>query len=167
MNVSPQVLRVSGPLVEVECPRAVAMHDLVGLGPHDIPGEVMAISDSRLTVQAFEYTGGLRPGDQVTPRGGPLSAPLGPGLLGGVFDGLLRSLSGAPTWLASDGHTEVDSRRWQFAPTVTEGTDVGAGSVLGVVRNAGSIEHRVQVPPGAAGTVEFIVPAGSYRRTPC
>lgn len=162
MNVSPQVLRVSGPLVEVESPPAVAMRDLVGLGPHDIPGEVMAISDGRLTVQAYEYTGGLRPGDQVTHRGGPLSAPLGPGLLGGVFDGLLRPLLGAPTWLASDGHTEVDSRRWEFVPTVTDGDDVRAGSVLGVVRNAGAIEHRVQVPPNAAGAVEFIVAAGSY-----
>ena len=100
VSSSARIVRVSGPLVEVECAAAVAMHDLVGLGPANVPGEVVAISDGQLTVQAYQYTGGLTPGDAAIPQGGPLSAPLGPGLLGGVFDGLLRSLTTAPTWLA-------------------------------------------------------------------
>ena len=79
----------------------MAMDDLIGLGPANVPGEVVAISDGQLTVQAYEYTGGLTPGDAAVPQGGPLSAPLSPGLLGGVFDGLLRPLTTAPTWLGA------------------------------------------------------------------
>ncbi len=159
---SARIMRVSGPLVEVECAAAVAMHDLVGLGPANVPGEVVAISDGQLTVQAYEYTGGLTPGDAAVPQGGPLSATLGPGLLGGVFDGLLRSLTTAPTWLAAGSYASNDTRRWEFTPTVGAGTVVAAGAVLGLVLDAGAVEHRVQVPPGVGGTVESIVPAGSY-----
>ena len=163
VNGAARIVRVSGPLVEVACAgAAVAMHDLVGLGPHNIPGEVMAISDGQLTVQAYEYTGGLTPGDPAAPHGYPLSVPLGPGLLGGVFDGLLRPLTNAPTWLGERSYIESGTRRWEFAPTVRAGADVAAGSVLGVVHNAGSIEHRLQVPPGVAGAVESVVAAGIY-----
>ena len=114
VSSSARIVRVSGPLVEVECAAAVAMHDLVGLGPANVPGEVVAISDGQLTVQAYEYTGGLTPGDAAVPQGGPLSAPLGPGLLGGVFDGLLRPLTTAPTWLRAGRYAHDDARRWEF-----------------------------------------------------
>lgn len=162
VSSSARIVRVSGPLVEVECAAAVAMHDLIGLGPANVPGEVVAISDGQLTVQAYEYTGGLTPGDAAVPQGGPLSAPLSPGLLGGVFDGLLRPLTTAPTWLGAGRYAHDDARRWQFEPTAGAGAEVAAGAVLGVLIDAGSVEHRVQVPPGIGGTVESILPAGSY-----
>ena len=162
MNPSARILRVSGPLVEVECADAVAMHDLMGLGPRNIPGEVVAIRERQLTLQAYEYTGGLTPGDPALPQGAPLSARLGPGLLGGVFDGLLRPLTTAPTWLGAASYAASDVRHWHFTPTVQTDAQVTAGAVLGVVLGAGSVEHRVQVPPGATGTVESIAAAGSY-----
>jgi V/A-type H+/Na+-transporting ATPase subunit A len=162
VNQSARIVRVSGPLVEVECADAVAMHDLMDLGPRNIPGEVVAIRDGQLTLQAYEYTGGLTPGDPAIPQGAPLSARLGPGLLGGVFDGLLRPLTTAPTWLGAASYIQGDARHWRFAPTVSAGARVAAGAVLGVVLDAGSVEHRVQVPPGAGGTVESIVAAGDY-----
>ena len=95
-----RVVRVNGPLVEVEGLDGVAMSEVVALGPARLLGELVAFSGEVATVQAYEYTGGLRPGDVAAPRGEPLSAPLGPGLLGGVFDGLLRPLADAGTWLA-------------------------------------------------------------------
>ena len=162
MTGSAHVVRVSGPLVEVECGTAVAMHDLIMLGPRHIPGEVVAIRDGLLTVQAYEYTGGLTPGDVAVPQGAPLSALLGPGLLGGVFDGLLRPLTTAPTWLSAGSYPESPVRQWRFAPTVGVGTEVAAGAVLGVLPDAGGVEHRIQVPPGFGGTVESIAAAGSY-----
>ncbi len=162
MNPSGRILRVSGPLVEVECADAVAMHDLMGLGPRNIPGEVVAIRDRQLTLQAYEYTGGLTPGDPALPQGAPLSARLGPGLLGGVFDGLLRPLTTAPTWLGAGSYAARDVRHWHFTPTVQIDAQVTAGAVIGVVLGAGSVQHRVQVPPGATGTVESVAAAGSY-----
>ena len=83
-----RLVRVNGPLLEVEGLAGVAMSELVALGAGAVPGEVVSIRGGTVTVQAYEYTGGLAAGDPVTALGHPLSARLGPDLLGGVFDGL-------------------------------------------------------------------------------
>jgi V/A-type H+-transporting ATPase subunit A len=157
------VRRVNGPLVEVEGLADVAMSDVVELGPDRLPGEVVAVRGQVATVQSYEYTGGLRPGDTARSLGLPLSVPLGPGLLGGVFDGLLRPLDTAPTWLAPGAtrHSSTD-RPWAFTPTVRVGDAVSAGTRLGTVGGAGALEHRVQVPPGLGGPVDWVAPAGAY-----
>ena len=98
-----RIVRVNGPLVEVADLTGVAMYDIVELGEQLLPGEAVAIRGDVTTVQAYEYTGGLAPGHPARSRGEPLSARLGPGLLGGIFDGLLRPLDGAPAWL-EPGH---------------------------------------------------------------
>ena len=88
-----------GPLVEVAGLTGVAMSDVVELGDRGLPGEAVAIRGDVTTVQAYEYTGGLAPGQPARSQGAPLSARLGPHLLGGVFYGLLRPLTGAPAGL--------------------------------------------------------------------
>ena len=80
--VTARVVRVSGSLVELERLDGAAMFDVVALGDGELPGEVVAITGERITVQAYEDTGGLGPGAPVVSRGGPVSALLGPGLLG-------------------------------------------------------------------------------------
>jgi V/A-type H+/Na+-transporting ATPase subunit A len=160
------VARVNGPLVEADRLPGVAMSEVVDLGPQRLPGEVVAIHDGVVTIQAYEYTGGLRPGDAVIPRGEPLSVPLGPGLLGGVYDGLLRPLSGAPEWLRPGAvQTVAEGTSRPFEPTVVAGTEVAAGDVLGRVDDGGPLVHLVLVPPGSAGRVTDVVPAGSYPST--
>lgn len=163
VDVTSTVSRVSGSLVELDPFRGVAMHDVVLLGERRLAGEVVAITDRRVTVQAYEDTGGLGPGAPVVPLGAPLSARLGPGLLGSVFDGLLRPLSQAGDWLLPGGSREGDDgRRWQFTPTVTQGVRVSAGSELGTVDDDGPLALRVLVPPGVAGAVEQVAAAGAY-----
>ncbi len=154
------VRRVSGPLVELDIGQRtdVAMHDTVTLGPERIPGEVVAIEDHVVTVQAYEYTGGLAPGAPATTGGRPLSARLGPGLLGQVFDGLLRPLSAAPTFLRPGTGTTADTRTWTFEPEVADGDEVRAGATLGEVTGAGPVPHRVLAP--VAGRVELLARAG-------
>src|SRR5689334_3219413 len=93
------ITRVNGPLVEAAGLTGIAMHDVVELGVHQLPGEVTAIRGDVATIQAYDYTGGLAPGHPARSRGEPLSARLGPHLLGGIFDGLLRPLREAPAWL--------------------------------------------------------------------
>ena len=161
--VTGRVVRVSGSLVEVEQLADVAMNDLVSLGPARLAGEVVAIADGRVSVQAYEDTGGLGPGASAVADGTPLAAPLGPGLLGGVFDGLLRPLSGAGTWLVP-GAVRADGpvRRWDFVPTVAQGASVSAGDEVGAVRDGGPLALRVLVPPGVGGAVERVAAAGSY-----
>jgi len=157
-----RVARVSGPLVEVEGLGDVAMSELVGLGTQQLPGEVVAIRNGSISVQAYEYTGGLAVGDPVAALGTPLSARLRPELLGGVFDGLLRSLVTAPTWLAPQADRQAASTHWAWRPAVAQGVVVTEGTVLGIVPMAGGVEYRVLVPPGVSGPVEHIVSAGAY-----
>jgi len=155
------VVRVNGPLVEVEGLAGVAALDIVEVGDRRLPAEVVAIHEGSLTAEAFEYTGGLRVGDPVAGRGQPLSARLGPSLLGSIFDGLLRPLADRPVWLAP-GSLERPraSAHWAFEPArVRIGTEVAAGTRLGSVA-VGDFEHRVLVPPGVRGPLRWLAGPG-------
>jgi len=165
--VSGCITRVAGPLVEVEGLDQVAMHDVVDLGPGLVPAEVVAVRGRVATLQAFEYTGGLAPGHGARGRGEPLTVELGPWLLGGVFDGLLRPLSDAPTWLAPGARRPAVAGTWLFRPGAAVGDRVGPGGVLGTLDTGGPVPCLVQVPPGGGGTVDAIVPAGSYPAEQC
>ena len=142
----PRLVRVNGPLLEVEGLEGVAMSELVALGRAGIPGEVVSIRGSTVTVQAYEYTGGLATGDPVAALGHPLTARLGPHLLGGVFDGLLRPLSGAPTWLVPDGRAHEAIGTWAWQPSVVEGAVGGARPGAG----HGPARRRPRVPGARA-----------------
>jgi len=162
------VARISGPLVEVDGLDGLSMLELVAVGPRRISAETVAIAGTRATLQAYEYTGGLKAGDTAEATGHQLSALLGPGLLGQVFDGLMRPLSSAPLWLTPDraGSTEdaaTLARSWTFVPAASAGAGVAPGDVLGTVPGAGSVEHRVLVPTGVSGEVTWLAPESQVR----
>lgn len=159
------VVHVSGPLVEIEGVEALSMLELIAVGPRRISAETVAIAGTRATLQAYEYTGGLKAGDIAAPTGGELSGLLGPGLLGQVFDGLMRPLSSAPMWLTPErsGSAEdptVLAREWDFRPAAVAGTRVSSGDILGTVPESGSVEHRVLVPAGISGELVWLAPEG-------
>ena len=156
-----KVVRVSGPLVEIDGVDGVSMLELVTVGPQRISAETVAITGTRAVLQAYEYTGGLQAGDAAEATGGQLSALLGPGLLGQVFDGLMRPLSSAPLWLTPDRARSTQdptilARSWTFIPTASVGARVSPGAVLGTVPGTGSVEHRVLVPLGVSGEVTWL-----------
>jgi V/A-type H+/Na+-transporting ATPase subunit A len=156
-----RVIRVNGPLVEVTGLTGVAMYEVIELGEHRLPGEVTAIRGDVATVQAYEYTGGLAPGHPARSRGEPLSARLGPHLLGGIFDGLLRPLSGAPAWLEPGRPlTPTTGGELEFTPETEAGATLGEGACLGSLAVPGGIAYRVLVPPGLSGAVEKVRDAG-------
>ncbi|HEX9042540.1 MAG TPA: V-type ATP synthase subunit A [Trebonia sp.] len=155
-----RIVRVNGPLVEIQGLTGVAMHDIVELGASRLPGEVVAIRADVATAQAYEYTGGLAPGAVARSSGEPLSARLGPHLLGGVFDGLLRPLSDAPAWLEPSRDRAATAREFLFTPAAESGDAAGDCSCLGSLAVSGGIRYRVLVPPGVTGTVEKIREAG-------
>ncbi|HTR92296.1 MAG TPA: V-type ATP synthase subunit A [Trebonia sp.] len=156
-----RIARVNGPLVEVTGLQQAAMSDLVELGDRRLPGEVVAIRGDVTTVQAYDYTGGLSPGQPAWSRAEPLSALLGPHLLGGIFDGLLRSLTEAPAWLEPGVITAAAAEReFDFTPAVTDGTMVASGTTLGTVPTAAAIAYRVLVPAGVSGPVAGIRHSG-------
>ena len=159
-----RVVRVNGPLVEVEGLGGVAMLELVALGPDRVSAEIVALEGTRATLQAYEYTGGIRAGDVAEATGDQLVGVLGPGLLGHAFDGLLRPLSGAPLWLGPE-RAAADAAReeaaWRFVPAVGIGDRVERGDVLGTVPDSGSVEHRVLA--GVAGEVTWLVGEAEVR----
>jgi V/A-type H+-transporting ATPase subunit A len=164
-SVGGRVSRVSGPLVEVEGLDRVAMLHMVELGPQRLPGEVVAIRSGRVTAQAHEYTGGLKVGDPAVALGYPLSARLGPGLLGRIFDGLLRPLTGQAEWLGpgalSEGEQRFDgSSHSVFSAAAEVGVTLGPGAIVGTLPSTGGIEHRVLLPPGTGGVVEWVARDG-------
>ena len=155
------IARVNGPLVEVTGLPGVAMSDVIELGEGRLPGEAVAIRGDVITVQAYDYTGGLAPGHPAWSRGEPLSALLGPHLLGGVFDGLLRPLAGAPVWLEPGTVPRATAlREFTFTPGVPDGAVVAGGTGLGTLAVPGGFGYRVLVPPGLAGPVAGLRPAG-------
>jgi len=160
-SVTGQVVRVSGSLVELERMPEVAMYDVVEVGDRGLFGEVVAIDDAKVTVQAYENTAGLTIGAIAEATGLPLSATLGPDLLGGVFDGLLRPLGSAGDWLVPGRRDTQENRRtWSFTPSVRVGDTVSAGDELGRVNDAGAVPVLLLVPPALAGVVEHIASAG-------
>ncbi|HLF69255.1 MAG TPA: V-type ATP synthase subunit A [Gaiellaceae bacterium] len=158
------IVRVNGPVVHVSGLDSAAMLELVAVGESHLPGEIIGLERDVATVQVYEYTGGLRPGEPVVPSGGPLTAELGPGLLGGVFDGMLRRLGGAPAFLEAGARPETLDRsiRWPFVPALDQGETLEAGQRLGFVPETPSVEHRVLVPPDVAGRLEWIADEGEY-----
>jgi len=156
-----RVTRVNGPLVEVTGLAQVAMSDVIELGEHRLPGEAVAVRGDLTTVQAYDYTGGLAPGHPARSRAEPLSAVLGPHLLGGIFDGLLRPLAGAATWLEPGVTAEsAAGREFSFTPAVADGMVVTGGTTLGTVPTTAGIDYRVLVPLRLSGPVGGIHPGG-------
>jgi len=158
-----QVVRVSGSLVELERMPDVAMYDVVAVGDRGLFGEVVAIDDTKVTVQAYENTAGLTIGSIAETTGLPLSATLGPELLGGIFDGLLRPLGSEGDWLMPGMRgTKEEVRTWSFAPSVGVGDTVSTGDELGRVDDAGAVPLLLLVPAELSGIVDHIAPARRY-----
>jgi V/A-type H+-transporting ATPase subunit A len=151
-----RVTRVAGPLVELAGMGEVAVFDMVEVGDQCLPGEIVAIDGDHVTAQLHEYSGGLAPGVPARPCGEPLSARLGPGLLGGVFDGILRPLTAAGPWLRPGAMARHEDTRYAFRPSVRVGDEVGPGTRLGLATGPAGIEEGVVVPPGVGGHVTWM-----------
>src|ERR1035441_3542648 len=131
---SGSVRRVNGPVVDVVGLDGVAMFDVVAIGEAGLAGEIVGIDGDAATARVYEYDGGVAPGDRVTSRGEQLSITLGPGLLGHVFDGILRPLDPEVVWLAAGRSDNAASETtWHFTPAATVGERVGGGALLGRV----------------------------------
>ena len=159
--------QISGPVVHVRVTGSLAMLEQVWVGEARLAGEVIALEHDRATVQVYEETTGLRPGEPLFGTGQPLSVTLGPGLIGGIFDGIQRPLDVIRdrTGVFVQRGVQIPplpDRKWAFTPKAQEGAAVGPGTILGTVPETPLIEHRILVPPGVEGTLTHLVAAGEY-----
>jgi V/A-type H+-transporting ATPase subunit A len=155
------VQRVNGPVVEIAGLEDVATADLLELGEDSLPAEAVSIRDGVVTAQVYAYTGGLAPGAPARSAGRPLSVPLGPGLIGGVFDGTMRPLTSAEDFIGVTAPRPAE-RRWIFEPRAAAGAVLEPGALLGIVRETSAIEHRLLVPPSTRGKLAWLAEAGQH-----
>lgn len=138
------------------------MYDLVRVGESRLMGEIIELRGENASVQVYEETGGLGPGDPVYPTGGALSVELGPGLIESVYDGVQRPLdlirqsvgNFITRGLEMPGLSR--DRDWEFVPVAVAGATVGEGDILGTVQETSVVEHRIMVPPGVSGRLEAV-----------
>ena len=161
------VSRVSGPVVIAEGLEGAKMFDVVRVGDLGLVGEIIRLVGETATVQVYEDTTGVRPGDKVENTGQALSVELGPGLLTSIYDGVQRPLDVLKKNLGdfiTRGFVAppLDEKKvWSFTATAQTGSEVAPGAILGTVQETPLILHKIMVPPGVKGTLTDLK-SGSY-----
>ncbi|RLF53821.1 MAG: V-type ATP synthase subunit A, partial [Thermoplasmata archaeon] len=164
-----KIIRISGPVVEAKGMRGSRMYDVVRVGDENLIGEIIRLNEDIATIQVYEETTGLKPGEKVISTGSPLSAELGPGLLTNIFDGIQRPLVQIKDSVGDFITRGVDvpaldrKKRWRFRPLKKEGDRIKPGDIIGEVEETSLIVHKVMVPPDVEGRIESIVEEGDYK----
>ncbi|MGI5835092.1 MAG: V-type ATP synthase subunit A [Chloroflexota bacterium] len=162
------MIAINGPVVTAVGAERLGMLELVEVGDQRLLGEVIRLEGGKATVQVYEDTTGLSPGARLYGTGALLSAELGPGLLGQVFDGVQRPLTVIRERTGAFIHRGVETtalgrkRLWPWVPLVKIGNRLRGGDVLGTVQETELIEHRVLLKPGIAGDVVWVAEEGDY-----
>ena len=155
------VSAIAGPVLHAVREGPFVLRESVRVGPQALLGEVVRIAGREIVVQVYEDTSGLRPGSEVRGDGLPLSIRVGPGLLGRIFDGLLRPLSGTGSTYVHPGMRSTGAGRWRFEPGVAVGAEIAPGAVIGSA-SANGRSQACLAPPDAAGVVVSVVAPGDY-----
>ncbi len=156
------IKKVAGPLVIAEGMRDASMFDVVRVSRERLIGEIIEIHGDQASIQVYEETSGLGPGEPVESTGAPLSVELGPGLIGSIFDGIQRPLVRIMEESGNNLHRGVEipsldrEKKWTFVPKAAVGDTVREGDILGVVRETPIVEQKIMVPPGVGGVVASI-----------
>ena len=156
------VTKVAGPLVIADGMRDANMFDVVRVSNQRLIGEIIEMHGDRASIQVYEETSGLGPGEVVESTGAPLSVELGPGLIGSIYDGIQRPLNEIMRVAGTNLTRGIDvpsldhQKKWHFTPVAKVGDKVSAGDVLGTVNETNAVLHKILVPNNMQGTVEAI-----------
>ncbi len=168
MGITGKIYGINGPVITIQGNLGYKMNEMVYVGERRLVGEVIRLTKEKTTIQVYEETSGLKPGEEVVGAGCAISVKLAPGILNNIFDGIERPLqkiaekSGAfiPTGAQADALDQ--EKLWETHITVQEGDRVAEGSVIAEVPETKSILHRVMLPPGVSGIVTAVKPDGNY-----
>jgi len=168
MSSQPTIVKVAGPLVVAKGMRDARMYEVVRVSKEKLVGEVIELHGDEASIQVYEETSGIGPGEPVERTGETLSVELAPGLLTSIYDGIQRPLELIEKEAKSAYITRginvpgIDrSKKWDFKATASAGDSVEGGDILGTVQETTLIEHKVMVPPGVKGTLKDIK-SGSF-----
>jgi V/A-type H+-transporting ATPase subunit A len=151
---------IGGPVLRARMEGPFSVHESLSVGANGLLGEVIQLRGDELVAQVYEDTTGLEPGDEVAGAGQALSVPLGPGLLGGIFDGLLRRLTGTQDFSVRPGIATSAPGRFHFRPSLEPGAALAPGQPVGTV--VAARPQSILAPPWAAGRLEWIAADGEY-----
>ncbi|MDO4987914.1 MAG: V-type ATP synthase subunit A [Synergistes sp.] len=161
--VTGYIEKISGPLVIAGGMAGACMFDVVKVGNAGLVGEIIELKDDKASVQVYEETSGLAPGEPVISTGEPLSVELAPGLIEEFFDGIQRPLEAieqkaeSPYILRGISVPAVSrTRKWSFEPCVKAGDEVAPGDFIGSVKETVLVEHKIMVPHGVSGKIKTI-----------
>ena len=160
--VEGRIVKVSGPLVVASGMRDANMFDVVRVGTDRLIGEIIEMRGDAASIQVYEETAGLGPGDIVVSTGAPLSVELGPGLVEGMFDGIQRSLTALKAASGNNIGRGIDvtaldyEKKWHFVPVKAAGDEVINGDIVGTVQETGPVSHKIMVPFGVSGKIKSI-----------
>jgi V/A-type H+/Na+-transporting ATPase subunit A len=163
-----RIERVAGPVVVASHMLGARMYELVKVGTTGLIGEIIRVEADTATIQVYEETTGIKPGEIVERTGSPLSVELGPGLINQFFDGTQRPLrvllerGGAFIHRGISAPPLDRKKKWEFTPLAKQGDRVTGGDVLGEVPETVLVQHKIMVPPNLSGTLKSIVSKGNY-----
>lgn len=156
------IQKVSGPLVIAKNMRDANMFDVVRVSDLGLIGEVIEIHGDKASVQVYEETAGLGPGEKVISTGAPLSVELGPGLIGSIYDGIQRPLDDIMEKAGSNLHRGIQipslkrDKKWEFVPCAEPGAAVTGGDIIGTVNETAAVVQRIMIPPNVKGVLKDI-----------
>ena len=162
---------INGPVIYLEGDPGFQMNEMVYVGEENLIGEVIGLTSDRTTIQVYEETSGLRPGQQVVGSGAPVSVTLAPGILDNIFDGIERPLSeiaksGGPYISRGVNVSSLDmEKKWKTHMTVKKGDHLYPGAIIAEVPETRAIVHKVMIPPDLEGEVVNVAEDGEYTIT--
>ncbi|MEJ5284226.1 MAG: V-type ATP synthase subunit A [Brevinematia bacterium] len=168
-KVAGRIFKINGPIVSAKLTEMLKMMELVYVSELHLVGEVLAIENDIATIQVYEDTSGVKPGDKVYGSGLPLSVELGPGLIGNVFDGIQRPLEeiGKRSGIYIGRGINIPAldreKKWHFTPLVKEGENLSGGEIIGEVDETSLVKHRILLSPDLSGRVLKLYPEGDYK----
>lgn len=157
-----RIVKVAGPLITAEGMKDANMFDVVHVGSKKLIGEILEMRGDQASIQVYEETAGIGPGEVVATTGFPLSVELGPGMIGTIYDGIQRPLEeiraqAGPCITRGIQVSPISyTKMWKFEPVVKSGDKVIGGDIVGEIQETALVRHKVMVPPGVAGTVKEI-----------
>lgn len=168
MEMTGTIYGVNGPIIYLNGNLGFKMAEMVYVGKERLVGEVIGLTKNRTTIQVFEETTGLKPGEEVFPTGSAISVVLAPGIIGNIFDGIERplnkiaALNGAfiPRGVSVDSLDKT--KKWDVHITVKPGDKVLGGTIIAEVPETAAVTHKSMIPPNLSGTVTRTVPDGFY-----
>lgn len=168
MIIEGNIIKIAGPVIVADGMKGAQMFEMVKVGNNKLIGEIIELEGDTATIQVYEETAGIQPGEVVESTGGPLSVELGPGLMGSIFDGIQRSLEllkeESGDFIARGIETSpIDKeKKWTFKPVAKVGDKVKGGDVLGEVQETTAVLQKILVPPMYEGTLNSLASEGSY-----